>query len=78
MYYYTYRYPDTEQLQTVYGTYLLPVLQHSLASHPVWGSTARIHALAGSMVQVYEQVGELAEIVFVVMVVMETGFIHLL
>ena len=52
----TCRYPDTEQLQTVYGTYLLPVLQHSLANHPVWGSTARIHALAGSMVQVYEQV----------------------
>ena len=50
------RYPDTEQLQTVYGTYLLPVLQHSLSSHPFWGSTARIHALAGSMVQVYEQV----------------------
>ena len=57
-----FRYPDTDQLQTVYGTYLLPVLQHSLASHPVWGSTAKVHALAGSMVQVYEQVSYTATI----------------
>ena len=49
-------YPDVEQLQTVYGTYLKPVLHLTLASHPVWGSTAKVHALAGSMVQVYEQV----------------------
>ena len=49
-------YPDQDQLQTVYGTYLQPVLHHSLSSHPVWGSTARVHALASSMVQVYEQV----------------------
>lgn len=52
------RYPDSDQLQTVYGTYLAPVLHHCLGSHPVWGSTAKIHALAGSMVQVYEQVRE--------------------
>lgn len=50
------RYPDSDQLQTVYGTYLSPVLHHCLGSHPVWGSTSKIHALAGSMVQVYEQV----------------------
>ena len=72
-YMYTHRYPDTDQLQTVYGTYLLPVLQHSLSSHPVWGSTARIHALAGSMVQVYEQV-RILQLVENVMVVMETDF----
>ena len=52
-------YPDVEQLQTVYGTYLKPVLHLTLASHPVWGSTAKVHALAGSMVQVYEQVSVL-------------------
>ena len=50
-------YPDHEQLQTVYGTYLRAVLHHSLETHPLWGSTAKIHALASSMVQVYEQVG---------------------
>ena len=53
---YDYRYPDNDQLQTIYGTYLTPVLHHSLSSHPVWGSTAKIHKLAGSMVQVYEEV----------------------
>ena len=51
-----YSYPDQEELQTVYGTYLKPVLHHSLSTHPVWGSTAKVHALAGSMVEVYEQV----------------------
>ena len=49
-------YPDHDQLQTVYGTYLHPVLDHALSAHPVWGHTARVHTLASSMVQVYEQV----------------------
>ena len=49
-------YPDDDQLQTVYSTYLSPVLHHSLASHPVWGATGRVHALTNSMVQVYQQV----------------------
>ena len=49
-------YPDDDQLQTVYSTYLGPVLHHSLSSHPVWGATGRVHALTNSMVQVYQQV----------------------
>ncbi|OXB57863.1 hypothetical protein ASZ78_016437 [Callipepla squamata] len=49
-------YPDREQLQTIYSAYLEPVLQKNLKNHPVWGSLPKIHQLAGSMVQVYEQV----------------------
>ncbi|XP_040514464.1 cytoplasmic dynein 2 heavy chain 1 isoform X1 [Gallus gallus] len=49
-------YPDRDQLQTIYSAYLEPVLQKNLKNHPVWGSSPKIHQLAGSMVQVYEQV----------------------
>ena len=51
-----YSYSDRDQLQTVYSAYLTPVLHRDLRSHPVWGSTARVHSLAGSMVSLYEQV----------------------
>ncbi|GAA6081005.1 cytoplasmic dynein 2 heavy chain 1 isoform X1, partial [Tachysurus ichikawai] len=49
-------YPDREQLQTIYSAYLLPVLQRTLGNHPTWGSAGKIHQLAGSLVQIYEQV----------------------
>ncbi|XP_071781183.2 cytoplasmic dynein 2 heavy chain 1 [Centroberyx gerrardi] len=49
-------YPDREQLQTIYSAYLQPVLQHSLGSQAAWASTGKTHQLAGSLVQVYEQV----------------------
>ncbi|NXV90779.1 DYHC2 protein, partial [Calonectris borealis] len=49
-------YPERDQLQTIYSAYLEPVLQKNLKNHPVWGSSPKIHQLAGSMVQVYEQV----------------------
>ncbi|KAM9321467.1 cytoplasmic dynein 2 heavy chain 1 [Gastrophryne carolinensis] len=49
-------YPDREQLQTICTSYLEPVLHKSLKKHPVWSSVPKIHQLAGSMVQVYEQV----------------------
>uniref|UniRef100_W5MJK1 Cytoplasmic dynein 2 heavy chain 1 n=1 Tax=Lepisosteus oculatus TaxID=7918 RepID=W5MJK1_LEPOC len=49
-------YPDREQLQTIYSAYLQPVLHRSLKNHGAWGSAGKIHQLAGSMVQVYEQV----------------------
>uniref|UniRef100_A0A8B9QWJ8 Cytoplasmic dynein 2 heavy chain 1 n=1 Tax=Anas platyrhynchos TaxID=8839 RepID=A0A8B9QWJ8_ANAPL len=42
--------------ETIYSAYLEPVLQKSLNNHPVWGSLPKVHQLAGSMVQVYEQV----------------------
>ncbi|XP_077984893.1 cytoplasmic dynein 2 heavy chain 1-like [Glandiceps talaboti] len=48
-------YTDIDQLQSIYGAYLTPVLHRSLQSHPVWASSAKVHHLAGSMVQVYEQ-----------------------
>uniref|UniRef100_A0AAR2JK60 Cytoplasmic dynein 2 heavy chain 1 n=1 Tax=Pygocentrus nattereri TaxID=42514 RepID=A0AAR2JK60_PYGNA len=48
-------YPDREQLQTIYSAYLSPVLQRTLDSHPTWSSAGRVHQLAGSLVQVYEQ-----------------------
>ncbi|XP_008299945.1 cytoplasmic dynein 2 heavy chain 1 [Stegastes partitus] len=49
-------YPDREQLQTIYSAYLQPVLQHSLGSEAAWASTGKTHQLAGSLVQLYEQV----------------------
>uniref|UniRef100_A0A3Q1BV91 Cytoplasmic dynein 2 heavy chain 1 n=1 Tax=Amphiprion ocellaris TaxID=80972 RepID=A0A3Q1BV91_AMPOC len=49
-------YPDREQLQTIYSAYLQPVLQHSLGSEEGWASTGKTHQLAGSLVQLYEQV----------------------
>lgn len=49
-------YPDREQLQTIYSAYLQPVLQHGLGSQASWASTGRTHQLAGSLVQLYEQV----------------------
>ncbi|XP_053164065.1 cytoplasmic dynein 2 heavy chain 1 isoform X1 [Hemicordylus capensis] len=49
-------YPERDQLQTIYSAYLEPVLHKNLKNHPSWGSLAKIHQLAGSMVQVYEQV----------------------
>ncbi|XP_068526326.1 cytoplasmic dynein 2 heavy chain 1 isoform X3 [Anas acuta] len=49
-------YPERDQLRTIYSAYLEPVLQKSLNNHPVWGSLPKVHQLAGSMVQVYEQV----------------------
>ncbi|XP_061575223.1 dynein cytoplasmic 2 heavy chain 1 isoform X3 [Cololabis saira] len=49
-------YPDREQLHTIYSAYLQPVLQHSLGSQAAWASTGKTHQLAGSLVQLYEQV----------------------
>ncbi|KAM9852784.1 cytoplasmic dynein 2 heavy chain 1 isoform 4-T4 [Aulostomus maculatus] len=49
-------YPDREQLQTIYSAYLQPVLQHSLGNQASWASSGRTHQLAGSLVQLYEQV----------------------
>ncbi|XP_037123246.1 cytoplasmic dynein 2 heavy chain 1 isoform X1 [Syngnathus acus] len=49
-------YPDREQLQTIYSAYLQPILQHSLGSQASWASTGKTHQLAGSLVQLYEQV----------------------
>nr|KAG5701774.1 hypothetical protein BaRGS_000764 [Batillaria attramentaria] len=48
-------YPGREQLQSIYGAYLKPILHRQLSQHPVWGSASKVHALAGSMVQFYEQ-----------------------
>lgn len=49
-------YPEREQLQTICGAYLEPVLHKNLKNHSIWGSSSKIYLLAGSMVQVYEQV----------------------
>ncbi|CAH1776602.1 unnamed protein product [Owenia fusiformis] len=47
-------YPDGDQLQTIYAAYLKAILS-DLRSHPVWGNPGKIHGLAGSMVQIYDQ-----------------------
>ncbi|XP_041850617.1 cytoplasmic dynein 2 heavy chain 1 [Melanotaenia boesemani] len=49
-------YPDREQLQNIYSAYLQPVLHHSLGSQATWATTGKTHQLAGSLVQLYEQV----------------------
>lgn len=49
-------YPDREQLQTIYSVYLQPVLQQSLGSQALWASAGKAHQLAGSLVELYEQV----------------------
>ncbi|XP_072467338.1 cytoplasmic dynein 2 heavy chain 1 isoform X1 [Notamacropus eugenii] len=49
-------YPERDQLRTIYGAYLEPVLHKNLKNHSIWGSSSKIYLLAGSMVQVYEQV----------------------
>ncbi|XP_073719558.1 cytoplasmic dynein 2 heavy chain 1 [Misgurnus anguillicaudatus] len=49
-------YPDREQLQTIYSAYLRPVLQSTLGNDPTWSSAGKIHQLASSLVQIYEQV----------------------
>ncbi|XP_075448514.1 cytoplasmic dynein 2 heavy chain 1 isoform X2 [Ascaphus truei] len=49
-------YPERGQLQTICSSYLEPVMHKNLKNHPVWSSLSKIHQLAGSMVQVYEQV----------------------
>jgi len=54
--YYSCRYPSHEQLQIIYGSYLKPVLHRQLSSHAIWGNQSKIHSLAGSMVQVYEEI----------------------
>ncbi|RDD40688.1 Cytoplasmic dynein 2 heavy chain 1 [Trichoplax sp. H2] len=45
-----------EDLRAIYGEYLRAILHHSLSSHPVWGSIKNVHTLAGTMVNIYEQV----------------------
>ena len=49
-------YPDREQLQAIYSSYLKPILHRQLSRHPVWGNVSKIHALAGSMIQLFEEV----------------------
>ncbi|KAK3100036.1 hypothetical protein FSP39_013759 [Pinctada imbricata] len=48
-------YPDKEQLQTIYNAYLTPIINRQLSRHPVWSNGSKVYALAGSMVQLYEQ-----------------------
>ena len=51
------RYPEQEQLQQIVQAYLQPVLDRQLGErHPVWSQRNKVYTLAGSMVQVYEQV----------------------
>ena len=49
-------YPKDEELQTIYGNYLRAVLQQQLPNHRVWGSNNKVYQLAGSMIQLYNEV----------------------
>ncbi|XP_052794024.1 cytoplasmic dynein 2 heavy chain 1-like isoform X3 [Mya arenaria] len=48
-------YPDRDQLQSIYSSYLKPILHRQLSRHAIWGNNSKIHALAGSMVQLYDE-----------------------
>ena len=48
-------YAEREQLQAVYSAYLRPILGRQLAKHPFWQSSAKVHALAGSMLELFER-----------------------
>lgn len=48
-------YSDREQLQAIYGAYLKPVLHKQIPGHPIWNNPSKVHAMACSMVQMYEQ-----------------------
>ena len=47
--------PEREQLQAIYATYLRPILHRQLAKHPVWSSSSKIHALSGSMLEIFDR-----------------------
>ena len=49
-------YPDRDQLETIYSTYLTAVCRAALGGHPVWSNTGKVHALAASMVRLYYEV----------------------
>ncbi|CAL8361611.1 unnamed protein product [Merluccius merluccius] len=49
-------YPEREELQIIYSVYLQPVLQRGLGSQASWANAGKAHQLAGSLVQIYEQV----------------------
>lgn len=50
------RYASQEQLQSIYGCYMAPVLRKLVDKHPVWSQPSKITALATTLVNVYEQV----------------------
>ena len=46
---------EREQLQAAYSAYLRAILSRQLAKHPFWQSAAKVHALAGSMLELFER-----------------------
>ena len=49
-------YPDCNQLENIYSTYLTAVCRAALGGHPVWSNTGKVHTLATSMVRLYSEV----------------------
>ncbi len=48
-------YPADEELASIFGAFLQPVLEHSLSSS-AWSSPTKAQQLAGTMVKVYDEV----------------------
>lgn len=46
---------EREQLQAVYSAYLRPILGRQLSKHAFWQSSAKVHALAGAMLELFER-----------------------
>lgn len=53
---FSFRYPEKEELQNVYSTFLQPIMQKSLPKSPIWNSPGKCQQLATSMINVYENV----------------------
>ena len=53
---YSMGYPDCNQLETIYSTYLTVVCQAALEGHPVRSNTGNMHTLSTSMVRLYSEV----------------------
>ncbi|PAA68244.1 hypothetical protein BOX15_Mlig013490g1 [Macrostomum lignano] len=49
-------YPDKEQLQTIYSSYLKVIFDKIVPRHPVWSSSSKMHALASTMVSIFDSV----------------------
>ncbi|CAM1329611.1 Uncharacterised protein at_DN1743, partial [Pycnogonum litorale] len=49
-------YQRKDEMQSIYQSYLAPILSRNLSPHPIWSDDNKLRSLSGSMVQLYDQV----------------------
>lgn len=49
-------YPSTEQLQTIYSSFMKPVLEKQFKRHPIWSNASKVRSLSNCMIKLYEEV----------------------